>query len=77
MRCIACNVILQPHEDSRKYKATGEELALCDKCLSPIEGEVDVITDQWEVDEPSIFEDEDTIPWEHPDPQWDLVEYDE
>lgn len=43
MRCTACNVILTPAECVRRFKGSGEFVDMCNKCLSTISDDVDVV----------------------------------
>lgn len=43
MKCQACDTPLTPFESTRKSKATGEYLDLCNRCFAPIEKEIPVI----------------------------------
>ena len=43
MRCSCCNVILTPAESVRRFKSSGEFVDMCNKCLSTISDDVDVV----------------------------------
>jgi hypothetical protein len=42
-RCVACNVILTPSESVRRFKHSGEFVDMCNKCLSTISDDVEVV----------------------------------
>ncbi len=40
MRCLSCDVILTPKEDSARYYGTTDRIQLCSGCMSHIESEL-------------------------------------
>jgi hypothetical protein len=43
MRCLACNVVLNDKEATRKYASSGTFVDLCDRCFNEIEDKFPVI----------------------------------
>ena len=42
MHCLACDVILNDFEATRKSESTGEYIDLCNKCFGTIADDIDV-----------------------------------
>lgn len=43
MKCSCCDVILTTQESVRKFKNSGEYVDMCNKCLSTISDDVQVV----------------------------------
>lgn len=46
MRCSACNNVLSTSESVRRFKNSGDFVDLCNKCLSTISDDVEVVDGQ-------------------------------
>jgi exonuclease VII small subunit len=57
MKCSCCDVILTTQESVRKFRNSGEYVDMCNKCLSTISDDVQVVDGEAEDDE-QVSEDE-------------------
>jgi len=56
MKCSCCDVILTTQESVRKFKNSGEYVDMCNKCLSTISDDVQVIDGEAEDEDDSYEE---------------------
>lgn len=57
MKCSCCDVILTTQESVRKFRNSGEYVDMCNKCLSTISDDVQVVDGDAE-DDDQVSEDE-------------------
>jgi len=57
MRCTCCNVVLNDFESTRKNRATGEYLDMCNKCTSFVDDAIETI-DRSDLSESEVPDDE-------------------
>ena len=57
-RCVCCNAILTPSESVRRFKESQEFVDMCNKCLSTISDDVQVVDGDADDEDDYVREDE-------------------